>query len=449
MPKPKPLDPKTTHAVMTAVIDAQKILAAMKQAKAQPIPKPKPSMKKTIYLEDMLNVSDVSKLKAGSPVVLVEPKTERRYRASGANPYAPSFQYDGALNHIIAEKKAVQKTLDALKELGVHMPVIGRLAGIGTAYGIDARIQWGLEDNSYSYSEHSQREIFHLDEYLAAAKELYGITVSMPDIKYNELDKLVLTEEKRKSIISVIKQHKNSSKIFDEWGLASTIEYGKGMTMLFHGPPGTGKTWAANCIAKSLSKKLKVVDNSILQSSTPGEMERNIKQAFEEATRSKEVILFDECDSLLMSRGNVGMILGSEINCLLTEIEKFEGICILTTNRIGELDEALERRISLIVKFPKPDEDQRKLIWKRLLPKKMPLNSDVDFEALHKLDVAGGHIKNIILNAARHAVSEDSEDVKMSHFEAAAAQSVKGNQAFGAPSKAPGGKYIHADKTRS
>lgn len=325
----------------------------------------------------------------------------REYDVSKSNPYWPSVDDNGA-------------------------PIQGRVS-ISDMDNIF--ISWASNPSSDSWYPSKTKELHHYKDFKSTEK-IKGV-----DLK--ALDKLVISDDKRRSIVAVLKQHQHADKIFKDWGLGGVIEYGKGMTMLFHGVAGTGKTWAANCIAEALGKKLEVMDNAKLQSSTPGEMERNIKNAFKEATTKKAILMFDECDSLIMSRQNVGMILGSEINCLLTEIEKFEGVCILTTNRIGELDEALERRISLIVKFPKPLPEQRHLIWKRFLPKKLPLAKDVDINELVTHELTGGLIKNVVLNAARMAVSEDREEVTMDDFRYAIKQTSQGTKAFDTPSATP------------
>ena len=235
------------------------------------------------------------------------------------------------------------------------------------------------------------------------------------ELKLEHFDKVIISEDSKKQIIAVLRQHNNYAKIFDEWGLGDVIEYGKGMTFLFHGPPGTGKTWAANCIAKAVGRELLVIGASEIQTSEPGGANRNIQNAFK-AAKSKKVLFFDECDSLITMRNQVGMIIGSEINTLLTEIEKFEGICILATNRIETLDEALERRISLIIEFPAPSYTQRQDIWTRMLPVKMPRAKDVKIDELAEYKLTGGQIKNVVLNAARAAVSEEKDKVYKRHF---------------------------------
>lgn len=239
-----------------------------------------------------------------------------------------------------------------------------------------------------------------------------------PEINTKHLDKLVVPADKKKAIVEVLEQHKHEAKIFDKWGLKDTIEYGRGMTMLFWGPPGTGKTWATTCIAKALGKGVISIGAAEIQSSEPGGANRAIQEAFATAKSEKKVLFLDECDSLITNRAHVGMILGSEINTLLTEIEKFEGVCVLSTNRIDTLDPALERRISLIMEFPEPDFEGRMAIWKNIIPKKFPLDKKtVTFEKLAEYALTGGLIKNALLNVARAAASAKAKKVTMKHFD--------------------------------
>jgi SpoVK/Ycf46/Vps4 family AAA+-type ATPase len=257
--------------------------------------------------------------------------------------------------------------------------------------------------------------------------------VSDDELNKKELDRLIIEDEKREEIEAVLKQHKFADKIFEEWGLGETIEYGKGMTMLFWGPPGTGKTWGATCISKALGKELQVVNPSMIQSSEPGGANRAIEAAFAEAKESDKVLFFDECDGLICNRENVGMIIGSEINTLLTCIEQFEGVCILCTNMIGSLDKALERRISLIIEFAEPNEEARTLIWGKMLPSKMPLEKGVTPKSLAKTELTGGQIKNVILGAARKAVATNSAKVMKEHFASAITNTTKNSGLMGKP----------------
>jgi SpoVK/Ycf46/Vps4 family AAA+-type ATPase len=254
-------------------------------------------------------------------------------------------------------------------------------------------------------------------------------------IDFTKLDRIVISDETKEEIIAVLKQHKNVDKLFEEWGLGEVMEYGRGMTMMFYGPPGTGKTGMARAIAESLQTGLEVISAAEIQSSEPGGANRNIQDAFKNAKAKKSILFLDECDSLITSRADLGMILASEVNTLLTEIEKFEGVCILATNRIENMDEALERRISLIVEFPRPNEAQRLNIWKTMLPAKMPMCKKVKVEDLAKHDYSGGEIKNVILSAARLAVSTESDKVEQVHFDKAMARIAKSQGLMGTKSR--------------
>jgi ATP-dependent 26S proteasome regulatory subunit len=162
-----------------------------------------------------------------------------------------------------------------------------------------------------------------------------------------------------------------------------------------------------------------------------------IKTIFESAKKlisgekkKKQVILFDECDSLLMDRNEVGAILGAQVNALLSEIEHYDGIIIFTTNRLGKLDPALERRITAKIEFPFPDRDQREKIWRRMIPKQAPIDKSVDFEKLAEYPIPGGNIKNSVLNAARFAAYSESPTIKMKHFTDAIEREAQSIQAF-------------------
>lgn len=320
-------------------------------------------------------------------------------------------------------------------------------------------VQWDVPGHGQQRNGYISRyrEIWKKDDVIALVEEALGEScASGPEIKMEEMDKVVLTESARANILAVIKQHQHSKKIFEEWGLGEVLEYGKGMTMLFYGPPGTGKTWAATCIARSMGKKLHVIDTAMLQTSEPGGMERNLKAAFAEAKKKKAVLFIDECDSLVQDRRSMGQILSAETNCLLKEIEGFEGVLILATNRVDELDKALERRISLIEHFDIPGPDERERIWRGLLPSKMPLADDVDVPKMAKdYKISGGLIKNAVLAAARRAVSQDAEQVTQEHFTHGLRQVASGVRAFsgkssvlrGSIAKGPGGKQRQRDIT--
>lgn len=261
------------------------------------------------------------------------------------------------------------------------------------------------------------------------SKDNEGLTPTMGDM----FARVVMPKEHKKSILEALVQENIDyrNKMYKDWGFDEVVEKGKGLIFLFYGEPGTGKTMCAQAIAEHLGRKWMLIGTAELQSSVPGQMERNIKEAFKKAKESKLVIIFDECDSLLYNRNHVGAILGAEINCLLSEIERFEGVCILTTNRSSLTDPALERRIALKLEFTRPDAQAREYIWGKLVPKKCPIAKDVCFKTLAKeFDITGGNIKNIVLSAARRAIYNKKSKISMDDFLVSIEREFAGMKAF-------------------
>lgn len=217
-------------------------------------------------------------------------------------------------------------------------------------------------------------------------------------------DSVVLEDHKKEQILAAIRQIDHHDLIFKEWGFGQVFEKGTAISLLFYGPPGTGKTLMGQAIADRFGYKLKVVTTAEIESSEPGQAERNLAAFFTKSPK-KTVLLFDECDGLIAPRNEVGMILGAQINALLMNLEKYKGIAIFTTNRLGRLDEAFERRLSLKLEFAMPDQVHRARIWERMFPEQAPLAPDVDFHELAEIEIAGGHIKNTVLRAARMAAN--------------------------------------------
>jgi AAA+ superfamily predicted ATPase len=222
-----------------------------------------------------------------------------------------------------------------------------------------------------------------------------------------KLSTVIMPDEKRQQIMEALEQVKQQDLIFDHWGFNETIEKGKGVSFLFYGPPGTGKTLAAQGLATELKCKLKILTIADIQSNVPGQAERNIRKHFEEAkTDGKTILLFDECDSIIFTRAHVGPIMAAQINELLSQLERYEGFTVFTTNRLGTLDEAVNRRLALKLEFAMPTPSERVEIWKRMFPKKAPLSKDIDWMVLASIEMSGGYIKNAVLRAARMAAAE-------------------------------------------
>ena len=190
--------------------------------------------------------------------------------------------------------------------------------------------------------------------------------------------------------------------------------------MLFSGPPGTGKTMAAEVIASDLKVDLLKIDLSQIVSKYIGETEKNLRQLFAQATSVNAILLFDEADALLGKRSAVkdahDRYANTEVAYLLQKMEEYPGISILTTNLRQNIDEAFTRRMRFIIEFPFPEDEDRLRIWQTVWPREVPLASDVDLPRLAQLfRLSGGSIRNIALSAAFLA-SEQGEPVAMRHL---------------------------------
>lgn len=222
-------------------------------------------------------------------------------------------------------------------------------------------------------------------------------------------DTVILPEAKKREILDAISQVDNHDLIFKKWGFGKVFEKGTAISLLFYGPPGTGKTLMAQAIADKFKYKLKLIDTAQIESSEPGQAERNIKACF--GSTAKTVLLFDECDSLISDRNTMGSILGAQVNALLSGLETYKGIAVFTTNRLGILDPAFERRLSLKLAFEMPEAKERKQIWLRMFPKQAPLASNIDWDGISQVEIAGGHIKNVVLKAARMAANSKHKKI--------------------------------------
>ncbi len=231
-------------------------------------------------------------------------------------------------------------------------------------------------------------------------------------------DQLVLSPQVRHALDMALAQARNAEVLVKDWGLGDVITYGRAVTLLFSGPPGTGKTASAEALASELECPLLVADYSKIQNCFVGVTEKNIVKIFRQARSHGAVLFWDEADAMFYDRdmGHRSWEV-RDVNVLLQELERFDGVCILASNRKCSLDKALERRVSVKVEYERPDAEMRRKIWEKLVPENMPLAGEVDFGRLSEADLSGGEIKNAVLNAARIAVARGKESkVKMSDF---------------------------------
>ena len=235
-------------------------------------------------------------------------------------------------------------------------------------------------------------------------------------------DDLILPDA-QKGILKDIAAHlRQRIKVYQDWGFAAKSKRGLGITALFSGASGTGKTLAAEVLAEELNLDLYKIDLSAIISKYIGETEKNLSRVFDAAEAGGAILLFDEADALFGKRNEVkdshDRYANIEVSYLLQRMEAYRGLAILTTNLPDAIDRAFLRRIRFIVQFPFPDMTQRTEIWQRMFPPQAPIEG-LAFKKLARLNVAGGNIRNIALNAAFIAAEVD-EPVRMKHLLAAA-----------------------------
>jgi len=233
----------------------------------------------------------------------------------------------------------------------------------------------------------------------------------------------IVLPEAQLNILQTIAQHlRQRARVYDDWGFAEQSNRGLGLSALFTGPSGTGKTLAAEILANELRLDLFRIDLSAVVSKYIGETEKNLRRVFDAAEEGGAVLLFDEADALFGKRSEVkdshDRYANVEISYLLQRMEAYRGLAILTTNMKEALDPAFLRRLRFIVQFPFPDQSQRAEIWRRIFPTKTPTDS-LDLQRLSRLSISGGNIRSIALNAAFAAADAD-DPVRMVHLLAAA-----------------------------
>jgi len=231
-------------------------------------------------------------------------------------------------------------------------------------------------------------------------------------------DELVLPEAQRQLLREITAHVRQRTKVYQAWGFAEKGERGLGISALFAGSSGTGKTMAAEVLARELRLDLYRIDLSSVVSKFIGETEKNLRRVFDAAEDGGAILLFDEADALFGKRSEVkdshDRYANIEVSYLLQRMESYRGLAILTTNLKNALDPAFLRRLRFIVQFPFPDATQRAEIWRRIFPANTP-TQDLDLTRLSRLNVAGGNIRNVALNAAFLA-AEANEPVRMPHL---------------------------------
>jgi AAA+ superfamily predicted ATPase len=222
-------------------------------------------------------------------------------------------------------------------------------------------------------------------------------------------DDIVLAEDVRRHLAELEEQARRRSVVYEDWGFERLVPLGRGVTALFAGPSGTGKTMAAQVLARALDVELYRVDLAGVVNKYIGETEKRLKQVFDACERSNVLLFFDEADALFGQRTQVkdahDRFANIEIDYLLQRMEQFDGIAILATNRKSDLDSAFMRRIRFIVDFPPPGPDERLTLWHLAFaahtPRSAALLDQIDWQFLaSKLNLTGAQIKAVALGAA-------------------------------------------------
>jgi len=260
------------------------------------------------------------------------------------------------------------------------------------------------------------------DDLMAAARatsssRLSGLAQKIP-ARYS-WDDIVLPADQIQLLQEIVATVRGRARVLEEWGLGKKLASSRGVSMLFAGPPGTGKTMSAQIIAAELGLDLYKIDLSTIISKYIGETEKNLEQIFTEAESSNAILFFDEADALFGKRSEVrdshDRYANVEISYLLQRMEAYDGVTILATNLRANLDEAFTRRLQFAVDFPFPEAPDRLRIWQGLFPPQMS-RADLDFALLaRRYKLAGGNIRNIILGAA-YLASANGGIVTMEHL---------------------------------
>lgn len=270
----------------------------------------------------------------------------------------------------------------------------------------------GDDDKSYPQARH----IAARERFISGCKAIamQGISQLAERIEPGfDINDIVLPKECADQLHEIVCSVRFAPMVLDQWDFQRQLPYGRGTTVLFHGPSGTGKTMAAHGIAKALNVHVLRLDLSRVVSKYIGETEKHCDQVFSDATNSGAAILIDEADALFGKRSEVkdahDRYANIEVAFLLQRIESFDGLAILTTNLRQNLDPAFLRRLRFIIEFPRPDVQARAAIWQACLPKGAHCVSPHEVgELARRIDLTGGHIRQITLRAAFLAASRGS-----------------------------------------
>jgi hypothetical protein len=253
-------------------------------------------------------------------------------------------------------------------------------------------------------------------------------------------DDIILPDDVRAQLRELAGQVRQRGRVYDRWGFGAQLARGRGITALFAGVSGTGKTMAAEILAADLALDLYRIDLAGVVSKYIGETEKNLRRVFEAAEHSGAILFFDEADALFGTRTEVrdshDRYANLEVNYLLQRMEDYAGLAILATNRRSALDTAFLRRLRFVIEFPFPSADDRRRIWERVFPAGAPTER-LELAFLSRLDLSGGNIRSIALNAAFLAAAQQAPIGMPAVMRAAAREYAKLSKPIGATEFGP------------
>ncbi len=256
---------------------------------------------------------------------------------------------------------------------------------------------------------------------------LEGLTQRITPAERADWSRLILPDAELNSLKRLVAHVRERQQVFETWGWQRDSSRGFGISALFGGPSGTGKTFSAEIIARQLGVDLQRIELPSIVSKYIGESEKLLSKLFDAAEYGGCVLLFDEADAIFGKRSEVkdsnDRYANLEVSYLLQRMESFRGLVILTTNQESNMDSAFLRRLRFVVHYPSPDAMARERLWRGIFPLETPTDT-LHFERLAQLEVSGGNIRNIALNAAFNASSEGNA-VQMRHVHGAALEEVR------------------------
>lgn len=375
----------------------------------------------------IINVSETKDLRARHLISSVEGLYFRYFSlplfisCTGDFKYAP---FAGA-TYVYHELEKLSRTESAQIWRGylesAIAPVDFELEGIVSNLRLSAgqirRVIKAMDILAVSGKDISEKDIFSLCYEILDDGRYNSIKRMRTDYYFKDLS----LDAKNMQVLEQIKQQVSCHRIvLDEWGLKRKYSYGRAVSVLLAGPPGTGKTMAATALANELGLELYKVDLSQVVDKYIGETQKRLEDIFTKAENTNMVLFFDEADAIMGKRSETkdshDKYANSEVAYILQRIEEFDGIVIMATNYVQNIDPAFARRVRYILNIPMPTAEVRYNIWKNLLEGDIPVSEDIDLDFLsEQFELSGGNIKNIVLNSAYRAATERSP-ISMKHI---------------------------------